>query len=122
MATHPCRGAEVLRKMLAALVLVTAELNAQKFYDDDPIQKEPAPMNVQSALGRRLSDYYDLARNGFSKPGEPNTERRRALARAVNTLGEAPDSAWYTNRHYRNSMTAEELARGAGHDNPPSAD
>ena len=52
MATHPCRGAEALRKTLAALVLVTAELNAQKFYDDDPIQKEPAPMNVQSGVVR----------------------------------------------------------------------
>ncbi len=122
MAARACLHERALRKTLAALVLVAAELNAQKFYDDDPIQKEPAPMNVEKVKARKLSDYYDLLRNTFSKPGEPNTKNRHVPAKGINTLGEVPDSAWYANRHYSNPMTPEKLARGPGNENPPSAD
>jgi hypothetical protein len=37
----------------------------------------------------------------------------------INTLGEVPDSAWFTNRHGRIRMTREALQRGAGNENQP---
>ena len=38
----------------------------------------------------------------------------------VNTLGEVPDSAWYTNRHFHRRMSIEELKRGPGNSTPPN--
>jgi hypothetical protein len=43
-------------------------------------------------------------------------------ARGVNTLGEVPDSSWYTNRHYLHPMSIGELVRGPGNENPPAMD
>jgi hypothetical protein len=37
----------------------------------------------------------------------------------VNTLGEVPDSAWFTNRHAVKRLTLDELRRGPGDANPP---
>ncbi|MGH7804941.1 MAG: hypothetical protein ACREQJ_11385 [Candidatus Binatia bacterium] len=40
----------------------------------------------------------------------------------VNALDEAPDSAWFTNRHARRRLSAAELARGPQRDEPPADD
>jgi hypothetical protein len=77
---------------------------------------------VESALSRKLSEYYDFFSNTFAKPGEEQPKTNRIPAGAVNTLGEALDSAWYTNRHYTKRMTMEELVRGPGEGMPPSLD
>ena len=100
MPAYSCLNEKVLRMMLPCLLFLVGGLHAQKFYDDDPIQKEPPPMNVEKPLPRKLSDYYDLFENTFAKRGEPVTRKRPIPAGAVNALGEVPDSAWYTNRHY----------------------
>ncbi len=102
------------------LLLLPLNLSAQKFYEDDPITKVPPPMNVENVLSRKLSDYYDFFYNTLSQPGERHTKTKLIPAQAVNTLGEAPDSSWYTNRHYQNPMTTEELVRGPGDENAPS--
>ncbi len=91
----------------------------KKFYEDDPLLKEPPPLNVEEVLVRRISDYYDYFSNSFAKLGEQNTEGKIHPAQAVNTLGDAPDSAWYTMRHYWHPMTMEELRRGPGDQNAP---
>ena len=41
---------------------------------------------------------------------------------AVNTLGEVPDSAWFTNRIGSRTMSMEELVRGPGDANAPALD
>jgi hypothetical protein len=38
----------------------------------------------------------------------------------INTVDEVPDSAWYTNRHARRTMSLAELMRGAGNSKPPA--
>jgi hypothetical protein len=43
-------------------------------------------------------------------------------AKAVNTLCEPMDGAWYTHRHYWHPLSLEELARGAGGTTPPSTE
>jgi hypothetical protein len=43
-------------------------------------------------------------------------------AKAVNTLGEPMDGAWYTHRHYWHPLSLEELARGAGGTTLPSTE
>ncbi len=97
-------------------------LAAKKFRADDPLEKEPPPLNASKVEPRALSDYYDLVENTFFRRGERNTKSRPVRSKSANTLGEVPDSPWYTNRIARRSMTTDELVRGPGNANPPSLD
>ena len=119
MVGHPPLARKTLRRALVALTLLTAGLNAQKFYDDDPIPQDPPPLNVEKIKGRKLSDYYDFFHSTFKKPGESQGKGQLIPARAINTLGEVPDSEWYTNRHYWKPLSIERLVRGAGNENAP---
>ena len=104
----------------AALLAVTPDAHARKFYNDDPLWRTPQPMNVPKAENRKLNDIYDYMFMTFGKPGEKQLPGKPIPAGAVNTLGEAPDSEWYTNRHLKKRMTIEELVRGPGNQNAPS--
>src|SRR6266536_5548880 len=95
---------------------------ATKFRPDDPLQREPPPVQAGKVKPRALSDYYDLFENTFSRRGERNIGSRFVRARSANTLGEVPDSPWYTNRISKGPMTTEELVRGPGNENGPSFD
>lgn len=111
-----------IRKIGIALplaLLVSGAIQARKFYDDDPLQKWPAPKHVEQVRRRKLSDYYDFFLNTFSQPGEHHRKNKLIPAQAVNTLAEVPDSEWYTKRHYQNPMSIEKLIRGAGNENAP---
>jgi len=111
------------RVLITALALVEAGIShAAKFYPDDPLKQAPAPVRVETARRRKLNDQYDFFLNTFARPGEKHGLGRFIPAGAVNTLGEAPDSEWYTNRHGYRAMSMEELVRGPGDANPPSAD
>jgi hypothetical protein len=103
-------------------LMMPAGAHARKFYHDDPLWQMPEPMNVTSANPRKLSDIYDFFFMTFSKPGEKHLPGRPIPAGGINTLGEVPDSTWYTNRHGRNRMSIEELVRGPGNTTPPSTD
>ncbi len=111
-----------LSRVLLAALLAASAAEAKRFHDDDPLEREPKPRNADKVRPRKLSDYYDFFSNVFARPGERHTPKKQIPAQAVNTLGEAPDSAWYTNRHYRNPMTIEQLVSGPGSGNPPAAD
>jgi hypothetical protein len=85
-----------------------------KFYPDDPIQADPKPVPVGEIKKLGIYAPYDyLFQTGRQKP------RESSPAMGVNTLGEAPDSAWFTNRHGRERMTRDALKRGAGDQNAP---
>ena len=108
--------------LLALLLPVAAD--ARKFYDDDPLVKEPPPMPLEDARFRKLNDYYDLFSNMFSDVGEEHGDGKQGLipAGGVNTLGEALDSAWFTNRMGTHPMSVADVRRGAGEGNGPSMD
>ena len=120
----------LLSILLAALFVPAAE--ARKFYDDDPLVKEPPPMPLDDARFRKLNDYYDLFSNMFGDVGEEQGEEenktqaggRQGLipAGGVNTLGEVLDSAWFTNRIASRPMSVADVRRGAGEGNGPSMD
>ncbi|MGH9656923.1 MAG: hypothetical protein ACRD96_00170, partial [Bryobacteraceae bacterium] len=107
---------------LAVALGLWADAPGPKFYPDDPLLVEPKPRSAEGARRRKLSDIYDLFLHTFGKPGEEQLPGKPIPARAVNTLGEAMDSAWYTNRHYRRRMSIAELVRGAGDGNAPSTE
>ena len=92
-----------------------------RFYPDDPLIREPRPRHVAEARPRKLSDYYDFFRNLFGGAGERWTETGTPIpARAVNTLGEPMEGAWWERRHYYRRMTIEELKAGPGDAHPPA--
>ena len=103
--------------IVLALCMPVAGSGPNKFYPDDPVGKDPPPVSVDKVKHRALSDYYDLLKNTFYHLGERNTESRFVSAKSVNTLGEVPDSPWYTNRIGKRPMTNEELVRGPGNEN-----
>lgn len=109
-----------MRRILP-LLLSLAVLAQPRFYPDDPLEAEPAPISVDKALSRKLSDYYDLFANQFGHLGERQPVKGPSIpARAVNTLGEPMDGAWYVKRHYYKRMSLDELRRGAGNQHPPA--
>ena len=107
---------------LLGLLLAPGLLAARKFYPDDPLPAFPPPRPVQTALNRQLSEYFDFFHNTFVQPGERHSKTKIIPAQEVNTLGEVPDGAWYTNRHYQRRMSIAELVRGPGNENAPATD
>jgi len=103
---------------LAIAWLLSAPLAsaAPKFYDDDPIAREPADQDASKVEQWDIDLIIDLGANSFAKLGD-NTENSRALD--VNTIDEVPDSDWFTNRILAKPMTIDEVAKGPLVSDPP---
>jgi hypothetical protein len=111
--------------LIAAVVMSLSPMQpaaAQKFYPDDPIWKEPPPRDTVEPQRRTLSGLLEYFTNQFTSPGERQPETGVIVAGNANTLGEVPDSPWFTNRHGHQRMSVEELIGGAGSDDPPRTD
>ena len=65
-----------------------------RFYSDDPIWVDPESQDASKTQPVKVSDQFDLLENSFLGAGE---EEDRPAAN-VNTIGEVPDSSWFTNR------------------------
>jgi hypothetical protein len=103
-----------------ASVLVGAKAaSGVRFYSDDPLWKLPPPLPVRDPLKRKIDYLYDFAINSVATPGQKQTPGAEIRSVNVNTLGEVPDSTWYTNRHYWHPMTIEQLRRGPDKGNQP---
>ena len=112
----------ILGPALLAALLMAPGASGATFYPDDPLWRDPPPRPVNEPRRRGINEYYDFFRNTFFAPGKEVVKAGRVPpAGAVNTLGEVPDSAWYTNRQVE-KMTREELMRGPGDSNAPSMD
>ena len=95
--------------LFGCLFFITLPLYAQKFYPDDPLLPRTAPVAVPKRSTVRSTSTTISFRTRFSSQG---SEEKHAPgpSQAVNTLGEVPDSAWYTNR----SLSLQEMVRGPG--------
>lgn len=102
-----------------AVLLLPRAASAEKFFRDDPLTQEPPPVSVSEISPRKPSALRDFLENTFARPGERHTAERRTPAQNVNTLGEVPDSAWFTNRHHRKRTSIAELEKGARADLAP---
>lgn len=118
-------GASVALALLAipSLGQTAVEAGARKFYPDDPLLREPPPHPVKKVARRNVDDLYDFLTNSFVTPRREGKRARQGPHPAldVNTLGNVPDSAWYTNRHYYHRMSIEDLKRGPGNSTPPAS-
>jgi hypothetical protein len=114
---------EIRQRILISLMLVAPlPLAAQKFYPDDPIAAEPPPIKVTHVNTLDIDAYYDFFRSTFFEPDKKEIKHHDpSPSEAVNTLGEVPDNAWFTNRIGSRPMSVEELVRGAGVDQAPDS-
>src|SRR3984957_19108116 len=98
-----------------------AQEGGKKFYADDPLLRERPPRPVAKAAKQDVDNLYDFLENSFVTPRkEGKVSRGPHPALDVNTLGEVPDSPWYTSRHYYHRLSIEELKRGPGNSTPPN--
>lgn len=108
---------------ILTLALCVPAIPAPKFYPDDPLWKEPKPHAVTKIPSHKINQYFDFFQNTFFEPDkEKKKNRSQTPSEAVNTLGEVPDSGWFTNRIGSRPMPVEELVRGTGEDHPPATD
>ena len=114
----------IIRAVVTVAILATpAVAEDKKFYPDDPLVQEPPPHPVKSVVKLEIDPLYDFLNNSFETPRREGKRPREDAHAALdaNTLGDVPDSAWYTNRHYYHRMSIEELKRGPGNTAPPSS-
>ncbi|MDZ4799240.1 MAG: hypothetical protein SGI92_13840 [Bryobacteraceae bacterium] len=102
------------------LTALPQQAQAKKFYDDDPLLREPKPKPVGDIRRRKASEIYDYFQNTLGKPGEKIVPSKPVRAKDISTTDEVPDNAWYVNRHGKRRMSIEELVRGAGYAPTPS--
>src|SRR6266496_6830064 len=100
--------------VLLVILLSASQLLARKLYSDDPLPQEPKLVSLGDVQVRKLGNFYDFFYYSLATPGELNTKQHVVRSKAVNTLGEPMDGAWYTHRHYWHPMSLEELGRGVG--------
>jgi hypothetical protein len=104
----------ILTVIAGMICLGVGTTHPRKFYPDDPIAADPKPISVKEVKKLKIYDLFDyLYQTGRQQP------RDARPAMGINTLGEVPDSAWFTNRHGRNRMTRDALKRGPGNENAP---
>jgi hypothetical protein len=80
--------------------------SAQQFLPDDPVTRTPEVAAVPQAGVQDINALYDFAHQSLHYKSPAATD-----SLAVNTLGEVPDSSWFTNRDI-SSLSIEALKKG----------
>ena len=86
-----------------------------RFYPDDPVWRDDDMQSIAEPAEHDLSKSYEFVANTFGE-----TARSFGPALNVNTLGEVPDSSWFTNRIGQHDMTVDEVLRGPNHVDGPA--
>jgi hypothetical protein len=104
--------------VVAALLAVAASALAApvpRFLPDDPLRADPDDLPIAKPAEVDLSTAYDVLENTFQH--RPDGDVPPAVN--VSTIGEVPDSSWFTNRIGARPMTVEDIARGVTTVGPP---
>ncbi len=103
-----------------SLAFCAIPATGQRFYPDDPLWSEPVPLPVAKARATDIDAYYDFFQATFFEPDKEEIKHHNPCpSQAVNTLGEVPNSAWFTNRLGTREMSMADLIRGPGDANAP---
>src|SRR4029453_2560376 len=84
-----------------------ATRGSMRFYPDDPLRRDNDMRTIPAPAEHDLSKSYEYIANTFGE-----TARSFGPALNVNTLGEVPDSSWFTNRLGQHDMSIEEVLVG----------
>jgi hypothetical protein len=105
-----CALAALGSALIVLIIGTTSPSGAgRKFYNDDPIGREPETQDASGVQEWDIDLVVDLALNLFGRPGDPAPNVR---ARNVNSIDEVPDSSWFTNRIVARPVSVEEAVRG----------
>jgi hypothetical protein len=102
--------------ILNAQTLEQSAPDARRLYADDPLRRDDDMRDIPPPAEHDLSKSYEFVANTFG-----DTARSFGPALNVNTLGEVPDSSWFTNRLGQHDMTIEEILRGPDQFDGPAA-
>ncbi len=80
---------------------------APRFYDDDPLTREPETQDASVVAEWEIDLAADLLINMFTRVAQPDVR-----AQNLNTIDEVADSSWFTNRVYTKPVSVAELVRG----------
>lgn len=108
--------AQVQQHVLSLHLLLAAALPvfcAERFFPDDPVWKLPPPKSLRAAPAK--TPFHPE----LKQPVRVIGPRPSVALGAINTLGEVPDSTWFTNRSRAGRLTIEQLVRGSGDGQPP---
>jgi hypothetical protein len=92
---------------LSAQTLEQSVSGVTRFYSDDPLWRDDDTRTIAEPAEHDLSKSYEFIANTFGE-----TARSFGPALNVNTLGEVPDSSWFTNRLGQHDLTVDEVVRG----------
>jgi hypothetical protein len=110
------RAALLIVCVVAVAVGAALESATPRFFPDDPLWlDDDAVTDASGAAEQEDSNGYDFVVNSFMTPGD----RRDVRSMNVNTLGEVPNSSWFTNRIGREPMTVEDIVRGPDRSTSP---
>ncbi len=107
------------RRAVAAVLMIAAACSvavaglagdaaSPKFFPDDPITREPNPVDASRVEPFPIHLSWDILSSLFAKQGG----RVSRPSQDVNTIGDVPDSTWFSNRAGSRRLTAADVARG----------
>ena len=100
---------------LAAALFLGGPAGAEKFYPDDPLEKDLPPLNTPDANARSLSPILEYLGNTFSQSGERHPSSGVIPALGTNTLGEVPDGGFPGSPFSRRQHSLALVAAVQGH-------
>jgi hypothetical protein len=106
--------------VVLGILATLAPASAQRFFPDDPLEREPTPLPAIDPGPRNLSFLLEAVSATFNRPGERHPRPGVIASQGVNTMGDVLDGAWYVNRHGRARLSLDELQRGSGAESAPS--
>jgi hypothetical protein len=116
-STHTSLLTAMLVALTSAAAAVSVSTRTVRFYDDDPIAREPEPENASGAAPVDLGLTYEMAIGLFATV---NREPSNTRAQNINTIDEVPDSSWFTNRIGATPLSSDAIARGPNTGPPPA--
>ncbi|HQZ38053.1 MAG TPA: helix-turn-helix domain-containing protein [Vicinamibacterales bacterium] len=114
----PCVRRNLIGIALAMVAGFPLSAAGPRFFSDDPIAREPDPADASKVQSFSIHLSWDLISSLFIKEGD----RAQVPSVNVNTLGEVPDSSWFTNRAGSRRLTDDEVARGPDTTPGPAGD
>jgi hypothetical protein len=107
--------------LLTGLVgTVASAPSSREFRVDDPHWVDPDDLPIPMPRERDIAQLYDFLESTFLR--RPGRNESIPEAENINTLGEVPDSSWFTNRIGRRILTLDELVIGPSVSGGPAGD
>src|SRR5580658_8380250 len=97
---------QALPQLLGFAFAGVTACSAQQFLPDDPLARTPEVAAVRQTDVQDINAMYDFFHNSIHYKNQAATE-----SLAINTLGEVPDSSWFTNRDISN-LSIEAVKKG----------